>query len=368
MNQTTAKYLNLSGTPYEVGEQLANWVKTSPELLQKVLLPNSLPEASLDEINVLLDSQCEGVREEIKGFAETLQIELGQVMYYAMTYLERGCSLMGCTPQKSMDGHTLLAFTFDFNDKLEDIALFDTAINGKYRHTGSVSNLFGRSNGMNEHGLSICQASNGMPVGNFEGGLKSAVTGLHFWAIIRNLLETCKTVTEALSVLDETPIGYNMNLMLADSTGTITLFETLAGKKAYKTILKSDEKGYLCATNHTVLYDLQKYETGKLKNSVHRLDLISKLFETNDKVSKSDMQKLITMAYPEGLCCHYYQGFFGLLNTAVFDITEKSIEISFGSPQRNPWRKFMVGQNYSDNSFDVILPYEAPPEGFYDII
>lgn len=50
----------------------------------------------------------------------------------------------------------------------------------------------------------------------------------------------------------------------------------------------------------------------------------------------------MSLSYPNGLCCHYYNEFFGTLRSMIFDVTEQTIEMTFGSPQTNNWHIFSV--------------------------
>lgn len=171
MKQAKTILKNFRGSNYEVGTQIGNWLLSNPVLLQKVLLPpKNYLQNKLDEIMSLLDQYCSGVNDEIKGFSDVLGIEYSQAIFYAMTYLDRGCSLMAVLPLKTENGHTLMARNYDFNDEMEEMCFAYTEIDGKNKYIGSILNLFGRCDGMNEYGLAVCKASNGLPVGNFEGG------------------------------------------------------------------------------------------------------------------------------------------------------------------------------------------------------
>ncbi|WP_349948673.1 hypothetical protein ABFV83_09740 [Lacrimispora sp. BS-2] len=125
MKEIKAHLKNFEGTNYEVGKKIGEWVLLQPDLLQKVLLPPKVyPENKLIQITDLLDKYCSGI-----------------------------------------------------NDEMEEMCFAYTNITGKYKYIGSTLNLFGRCDGMNEYGLAVCKASNGLPVGNFEGGQKAGVTG-----------------------------------------------------------------------------------------------------------------------------------------------------------------------------------------------
>lgn len=361
---------NYEGTSYQIGEQIGTWVLSNPSLLQTVLLPpKTYSEIKLQEIKELLDQYCSGINEEIRGFADTLHIEIEQVLFYAMTYLERGCSLMAISPNKTRDHHTLMARNYDFNHQMEEMCFAYTNVTGKYRHIASTLNLFGRCDGMNEHGLSVCKASIGLPVGNFEGGQKAGKTGFSFWIVVRSILENCRTVREALEWATNASIGYNMNLLLADST-EIALFECIDGHTAYKSVKhfsNDSDSNFLSATNHILLPELKQYETMKIENSVIRNNNIMSFLTNHENISKEELKKLLSTSYPEGLCCHYYADFFGTLRSMIFDIDSKKIEIAFGSPKENKWHSFSVGK-LPEKQIEVSLPVEKPTDDFYKIV
>lgn len=367
MEETKVHLKNLIGTNYEIGVQIGKWILSTPDLLQKVLLSkNAYPHEKFIEIFNLLDCYCQGVNEEIRGFSDTIGVSKEQVVFYAMTYLERGCSLMAALPEKTESVHTVMARNYDFNDKMEEMCFAFTDINGKYRHIGSTLNLFGRCDGMNEHGLAVCKASNGLPVGNFEGGQKSGATGFSFWIVVRSILENCKNVDEAIKWTMDAPIGYNINLMLADNHNKIALLQCVDGHKAFKILDENSDETYLSSTNHTLLDDIKPYEKMVIENSVIRNKKIVSLFETNKRISKNNMKKLLSTSYPDGLCCHYYSEFFGTLRSIIFDTTDKTIEIAFGSPQANKWHTFSV-ETLDIEEIKVLLPQEKADPDFYKI-
>jgi hypothetical protein len=61
------------------------------------------------------------------------------------------------------------------------------------------------------------------------------------------------------------------------------------------------------------------------------------------------------------------QNMFGMLYGGILDINEKTIDVTFGTPQHNPWRKFEVGAEIEDQVYKISLPYEMSPKGFYDM-
>ena len=352
MKQTTMTLKNFEGTSYEVGRQIGQWAMTRPDLLQRFIMgPDTYPAAKRAEIEGLLDRYCPGVNEEIQGFADALGIEKGQAVFYAETYLERGCSLTAALPQRTADGHTLMARSYDFNDDIEELCFAYTAVDGAFRHVGSTLNLFGRCDGMNEHGLAVAIASNGLPVGNFPGGTPAGATGFSFWVVVRSVLEQCATVDEAVAWTMEAPVGFNINLLLADAEGRIGLVQCIDGHKAYRVL------------DHAVLPDVQRFQTAVLDNSAIRYDAIESLYGAGAQVSREDMKALLTASYPDGLCCHFYPEFFGTLRSMVFDATARTVETTFGSPQENAWMRFAV-EPLEERTVPVRLPCEKMPATF----
>ncbi|MBU3187481.1 C45 family autoproteolytic acyltransferase/hydolase [Clostridium estertheticum] len=367
MKEITAYFKKFEGTSYEVGIQIGQWVLAHSTMIDMALLsPDTYPQDKLLAITELLDKYCSGINEEIRGFADTIGVSRDQVIFYAMTYLERGCSLMAALPAKTENGHTMMARNYDFNDEMEEMCFAKTNVKGKYSHIGSLLNLFGRCDGMNEHGLAACKASNGLPVGNFEGGQKSGVTGFQFWVVIRSILENCKNVEEAIDFAMNAPIGYNINLMLADKNNKIAFLQCMDGHKSYEILDNNSNKTYLSATNHVLFPELKVYEKMIIKNSELRNDVIVKTLKAKKKLSCNDLKGLLSTSYPQGLCCHYYEEFFGTLRSMIFDVTDGTIEMTFGSPQSNEWRTFTIKSN-EEQEYMVKLPYERADKAFYDI-
>ena len=117
-------------------------------------------------------------------------------------------------------------------------------------HTHRHSALgIGRDDGINEMGLTVTLSSSGFPVGPLPEMRRPAVAGLQFWAVVRTLLENCRDVKEALSMLKDMPVAYNLNLIVLDREGHCALVETLDGRMAVKTIDRDSGEQALYATN-----------------------------------------------------------------------------------------------------------------------
>ncbi|OOM74349.1 acyl-coenzyme A:6-aminopenicillanic acid acyl-transferase [Clostridium puniceum] len=117
------------------------------------------------------------------------------------------------------------------------------------------------------------------------------MTGFQFWIVIRSILENCKNVDEAIAWTMNAPVGYNINLMLADNTNKIAMLQCIDGHKAYCILDKNSEIISLSITNHVILPEIKAYEKMLIENSVIRNEVIEKTFAVKEKLSVDDFNR-----------------------------------------------------------------------------
>lgn len=367
MNERKAYHIHIEGDSYQVGKTLGQMLLKAGVDLQNIKRP-ALSAKDEQDIYNLFAEFCPGLNEELAGFAEVLGIPTRQVMFYSLTYLKPGCSQMAVLPSKTANGHTLVARNYEFSDQMEDMTLFTTRIAGKNSHIGSASVLFGRADGMNEWGLAVSQTSAGMPVSSEDFGRKPAIPGLQFWAVIRSLLENCANVDEAIYLAKQMPIAYNINLLVADRQGDAALLESFDGEKAVKRIGSDTNEQCIFSTNHVHLPELKHYEPMSMRNSLIRYDLIKRTLNEKIPINKDDLKNILSTKYPQGLCCHYYDEFFGTLRSMVFDLNDCTLDMCFGSPILNEWFTFNIGAPFSAREYPVRMAREKMPPDFCEMI
>lgn len=366
----SAKHILLSGSSYEVGKALGNSFKDNPSFLNTVTIREPYI-AKEDELQMykLFDKFCPGINEEIAGFAEALNIPPLQILYYAETYLCPGCSQIAVLPAISANGHTLLARNYDFKDGIEEMSVVTTKIKGRYANIASSAWIFGRGDGLNEHGLAVSQSGVGIPVTrSMPNTPRAAIKGLQFWAVIRSILENCENVEEAIEFTKDMPIAFNINMMVADKSGSAALIETVDGRKAAKKIDAASSKQYLSATNHAHLPELKPYAPMALKNSVNRQNIICDFASARKSISTEDLKQLLSAQYPGGLNCRYYDYFFGTLRSQIIDANEGTMSVRWGTPGINEWHTFRIDGETKYQALPVSLLKEAAPSDFYDMI
>lgn len=364
-----AKYIELYGTNYEIGQEMGHIVANIPPL--KAWLTSGWQALNAEDGVLAMDlfeRWCPGLNEEIQGMADVLNVKPIQVTYYAMTYLKPGCSQMVLLPQLTQSHHVMLARNYDFSHQFEEFTLTRTSVQGKFTHLGTSVMLFGRDEGLNDHGLAVSMSSCGYPVGAMEKMRKPALRGLQFWAVIRTILENCADVGESLLYIKDMPIAYNINLLLADCSGNAALVETLDGKMAVKRIDSKGEQHYLHATNHVVLSELMQFEPEVMKNSLQRYQIIDQYLTAANNITADQLKELLLGEYPHGLCCHFYDVFFGNTKSIIMDLNDGRIDLCWGGLAENGWQSHFVTQPMEEGTQSIDIMQKNAPPGFFEMV
>ena len=109
------------------------------------------------------------------------------------------------------------------------------------------------------------------------------VNGLQCFAVIRLLLEKCKNVQEAKSLIEEIPIASNINLIVADPLNAAHI-EIFDGHKSTTTI-DGDNQTFIVSTNHAVSSSIQKLNNRKLEQSTKRYHVLHEHLNGYEQVS-----------------------------------------------------------------------------------
>lgn len=359
--------MELSGTNYEIGYKLGQIARDNALLKQK--LASGFPDFGRDEAkqaNEMFAKYCPGLVEELQGFADAIKLQLEQITYYAMTYLQPRCSQIAVLPGITKNKHPLIARNYEFNYEVEDFQLLKTSVQGKYTHLGTSVLQFGRDDGFNEHGLVVTMSSCGIPVGAVPAMRSPKVTGLQFWAVIRSILENCKNVQEALQFVKDIPIAYNINLIITDKEGNAALLETLDGQMAYKQLNSNSNENYIFATNHPLLPEMIAKEPHAMHNSLQRYKYINETLKDAKDITVDNLKTLLLNKYPNGLCCHYYEDFFGTVKSMVIDPIDGKIHLCWGGRKENGWNCYDINKTLNSEAKEIELNLERATPALFE--
>jgi predicted choloylglycine hydrolase len=363
--QVMFQHVTLKGDAYQIGKTQANVLRCIPgfpEFLRSGA--GKFSAQQFKQISAQMDRFCPGLNAEIRGLADGLGIPQQDLVYYAHTYLPKGkCSHFALLPSRTVDGKLLIGRSYEFSEKTEDLRLCTMQVDGKYAFIGSSLLLFGFSDGMNKHGLVVTNSAGGLPVGVVEGMRPSIQDGFQFWFVIRAVLEQCKTVDEALQLIDEIPTCGNPNLIVADKSGQAALVEIFGPHKAVKRIDSHSAEQFICSTNHFTLPEMLPYRDPVMAHSQTRYVAIQSRVGGIQPVDRQTIKSLLSDEYPRGLACHYYDEYFGTLRSMLFDPEAGELEVCFGSPAAGSW--YRIDFKSRMKSYPIQLPLETTPAGFW---
>lgn len=377
--QLSFQHVVLEGTAYEVGRLQGEMCKQNPDLVRFMTSPlpdvPTLSKQEIGEIMQFCDQHCPGLNEEIRGFADSLGVSPEEVVYYTFSFqgsaqpsgtspgagseqLSGHCSQAVVLPGLSSDGRMYVARSYEWGFQ-DDFRLVTTRVRGKAAHIGFSLLLFGRIDGFNEHGLVVTMSA-GAPMAEVSEG------GFRFWAVIRTLLDRCRSVEDALSVLQDIPISFNLNLMLADKSGQAALVEIFCSQRAVRRIGPDTPHQMLVSTNHYNHPDMLPCDISRMWQSVARQQALEQAF-LGGAADREDIRRVLSSSLPAGVCCHYYEDGLGTLWSVIYDVLAGEAEVALGSPQRNPWRRFGLGDAPGVTEYPAIFPLEQPadPQAFY---
>jgi len=368
-NPITFRHVVLKGTAAQVGAAQAQAIAYIPAFVNWLSSGNSIPDRpSFQRTEQLMARFNPAAAEEISAFCDTLKIAPADLYYYAATHLAaRHCSHMVALPSITENGHVLVGRNYDFGDRMDDLRLVTTAIQGQYAHIGFSTLFFGRQDGMNEKGVSVTMSVGGMPVSVQPGFRPPIQEGLSFWALGRTLLDRCASVEEAVALISEFPSCDNPIFLVADASGAAVRVEIFGADKHFTRIDASTPAQYLIATNHFQSAQIRALEPMSMNHSTVRYGAAQQCLEQHSpQINSSILKELLSTPYPIGLCCHYYDQMFGCLHSMVFDLNQRTVEVSFGSPAVNPWVHFDLSGS-QPGEFPSHLPREQWPADFWQM-
>lgn len=330
---------NWEGTREEIGRQMAENLEIGKVCFQA---PEYITSKDIKDGLELFATHCPGLEDEIVSYANAANVSVEEIGYLWLTYLIPRCSSLAVLGNRMEDGHAKLIRNYEFSLDDEDLTVCRTAVTGKYTHIGGSIATFGRCEGINECGLAISMTSCGIPVGNAPGMRPASLKGLHFWAVIRTILEDCKNVKEALQRTQTMPIAFNIKLYLADAEGNAALLETLNGVASYEMISEESKSPYLFGTNHAMLPAMNQLEPMIMKNSSVRYQKLKEFMETHEKLQEYELQELFLAPYPEGMTAFYYDEWFGTIKTVLMDTQKCSYKICWFGQEENGWEEYLV--------------------------
>lgn len=376
MNQNVVyQKLVLKGTHYDIGKQsgailyehnkpYVEWLTSPLELPNKTKIPELTLEKAEKRCNYL--NQIDpGLGDEVRGLADGLQVPLNHLHKLLLNGMgiEKpcACSVFGIDRCLTDNGHAYIGQSYEYSFEDEFSYIVEQA-EGSYSHMGFSLFHIGRFDGINEKGLCI-----GITSLDFVNPSIGEKEGLSFALLVRIMLDTCSTTSEALNKLNSLPICTNANIIVGDKSGNIVLAEiqTVDGKSD---IIERNLSPYVYGFNHFLGEKHKQRLPQKRYFSYAREQFMEQYLHgittRNEALTKNDLQKLLTDKIPNGLCCHAYSDYFGTLRSMIYDVTDSTVSIAFGSPQSVEYISMSLAKELeSETGCELIeVEYNDEPE------
>jgi len=193
---------------------------------------------------------------EILGLAKASGMDSGEVML-ANCFLDlsamTACSTITLSSKAAPDGVARFGRNLDFPgfgiaDKASVVLIFHPT--DRYQFAAVTwPGLIGTLSAMNEHGLTLASMEVDRP-------MHTMPRAMPYILLYRTVMEKCKTVAEAIDLLEKTPRQSANNLMLMDAAGERAVVEITPEKIVVR---KAPEDRPLISTNHHRGVDLDKH-------------------------------------------------------------------------------------------------------------
>jgi predicted choloylglycine hydrolase len=377
-------HINLTGTPYENGQAMGNFV------LQDELLSENLADRlrwfneydkdliDFDKAKICEDKTVKrlpSLFDEIRGFTEAVNISYERYLYYFMFdwEIQSHCSQFSILSEitkenKAYTGHSW-EWTMDASrdgriQTLEEDNIYVIKKNENIAYMGFALNYFGFWNGMNKHGVSA-NPTGGVPIKESSAKKKLFNHGL----VVRTILELCKSADEALEIVSEfAPLssgGGGGTLIVSDPSGKSYYIERADTHFEYWQVGQDTDIKYQCATNHFVNPRMFPYASGKGVHSIVRYNAMNAWIEAHkNQITMDTLLEMQQRHLPDGPCCHYYAAYLGTVRSMVYNLTDRKAMVCFGSPILNDWHAydFNVNETEMHTTATEYTDEEADPE------
>ena len=169
------------GTAYEVGKKQGEILKKNEEMRARIERtissflsqlgaskdgrpdPKTIGFQDFEELQGFFEEYCPGLNEEMQGFSDGIGVEIGEVPFYGATYhVPKNCSQVAVLSSVTNDKHVYVGKSYEWTHTEEDLRLCTTKVKGKAKHIGFSTFLFGRADGLNEHGVSVTFTGGGI--------------------------------------------------------------------------------------------------------------------------------------------------------------------------------------------------------------
>lgn len=327
------QHLSLRGSHREAGFQWGTYLSHQRKFLPDII-PFPISKARLAFATACLPTYRRyfpTILEEIEGIAlaQNCDPELLQAVLFSMYALppELHCSCFAI----SQGGQVLLGRNSDFYTALEEE---NKAV--EYRLSGSTPAVLG-------HTTAFAELEDGVNAHGLAAGLTAVCPtvprpGLNAGLLLRLLLETCRSVEEAVTLIRGLPLASAQTLTLADASGRVALVECCPERT--EVCFPSPERPFVCAVNEFHLTAMQSFRRPVPDNwqSEERYQTMDHALDRSWKDMDANRAREL-LAGRQGFLCQYgRETGHDTVWSVVYDLSGGTLWRAEGNPSRCPFR------------------------------
>ena len=288
----------------------------------------TLPEINKQKIDFGLESYLElehfypEVIEEIQGFAKGINDRpenVGAFLLSLGVFNTTGqCSVFAFRNKDATLIGRNYDMLFDFKKFTESSLI---APRDKYAYISQSDVFIGRSDGINEKGLSVSTS--------FVDGTE-VQAGVSFHFIVRKVLENCENTKQAIELIQGAKVSSANNFLIADKSGDMAVVESATQKSK----VRRPEKGesFLFITNEFKTDEMKPFDRGGVEWSKSR-ERYSGLQHHLRSVKEVDLQKAKEILSDKCVCLDLKKEKFGTIWSVVANLNELKIERAETKPK-----------------------------------
>jgi isopenicillin-N N-acyltransferase-like protein len=344
MAQKPTRYREVvvAGSPREMGRQLGEAARAEIRGFCEAALPlvnktSAISRArALEIVRIslpLAERYAPDMVEELRGTAESARVSLDdlfllQIRNQLQPAREAGCTSFSLAPQRTTEGHAIVAQNWDSDPALDPFTIVLTR-----RPTGKPALMTVTQAGliayigMNSAGIAACL--NTLPA-------PARIEGVPHYFTLRGIYEA-RSLDDAVYAVRRAPRAIPASIMLATPQGPANLEVTIDSVH----VLQNEQLGCVTHTNHCVHEALTaiNHQFPELIESHPRFSRINTLTQPPaTRFSVADVQRLLTDHdnYPRSICRHPNDhpkhGFWETVFSVVMQPTLGWMYVSRGTP------------------------------------
>ncbi|MEM7487060.1 MAG: C45 family peptidase [Bacteroidota bacterium] len=293
----------------------------------------SIPTISIEKMEFGLKSYEElkffypEAVEEIQGFAHGIKDKPEKLGAFLLSL-----GIFDTTGQCSVfafknDDSTIIGRNYDmlfaFKKFTESSLIAPT---NKHAYISQSDVFIGRSDGINEKGLSIAVS--------FVNGTK-VQPGISFHFVIRKVLENCSTTKEAVKLIQKTKVSSANNFLIADNSGDIAVVES--APQLTNILRPKKGENFIWITNQFTSAKMKAFDQGEVTWS-KSLERYQRLRDTLKNTSKMDLQKAKEILSDKCVCLDLKKEKFGTIWSVVANLNKLKIERAESKPKSTNYK------------------------------